>query len=86
MSQAIFQRISRQPPAPTAVARAPAIADPVPVGIAGFAMTTFILSCVNAGFFGGAAATPMVLGLAMFYGGLVQLLAACGPSAGARRS
>jgi len=53
----------------------PSIADPVPVGIAGFAMTTFILSCVNAGFFGGTAGTPMVLGLAMFYGGLVQLLA-----------
>jgi succinate-acetate transporter protein len=58
-----------------APAAAPAIADPVPVGIAGFAMTTFILSCVNAGFFGGTASTPMVLGLAMFYGGLVQLLA-----------
>jgi uncharacterized protein len=55
--------------------RVPAIADPVPVGIAGFAMTTFVLSCVNAGFFGGTAATPMVLGLALFYGGLVQLLA-----------
>lgn len=51
------------------------IADPVPVGIAGFAMTTFILSCVNAGFFGGTTSTPMVLGLAIFYGGLVQLLA-----------
>ena len=51
------------------------IADPVPVGIAGFGMTTFILSCVNAGFFGGTSATPMVLGLAIFYGGLVQLLA-----------
>ena len=38
-------------------------------------MTTFILSCVNAGFFGGTAAAPMVLGLAIFYGGLVQLLA-----------
>jgi succinate-acetate transporter protein len=56
-------------------ARMPGIADPVPVGIAGFAMTTFILSCINAGFFGGTAATPMVLGLAIFYGGLVQLLA-----------
>jgi uncharacterized protein len=62
-------------PAAQPAARAPSIADPVPVGIAGFAMTTFILSCVNAGFFGGTAATPMVLGLAMFYGGLVQLLA-----------
>jgi succinate-acetate transporter protein len=38
-------------------------------------MTTFVLSCLNAGFFGGSAATPMVLGLAIFYGGLVQLLA-----------
>lgn len=58
-----------------APARLPGIADPVPVGIAGFAMTTFILSCINAGFFGGTSATPMVLGLAIFYGGLVQLLA-----------
>lgn len=57
------------------LAGALSIADPVPVGIAGFGMTTFILSCVNAGFFGGAAAAPMVLGLAIFYGGLVQLLA-----------
>jgi uncharacterized protein len=54
---------------------APSIADPIPVGIAGFAMTTFVLSCINAGFFGGTAGTPMVLGLAIFYGGLVQLLA-----------
>ena len=60
--------VAEQPPAR-------AIADPVPVGIAGFAMTTFVLSCINAGFFGGAAAAPMVLGLAIFYGGLVQLLA-----------
>jgi uncharacterized protein len=56
-------------------ARAPSIADPIPVGIAGFAMTTFILSCVNAGFFSGTAGTSMVLGLAIFYGGVVQLLA-----------
>ena len=51
------------------------IADPVPGGIAVFGMTTFFLSCINAGFFGGTSATPMVLGLAIFYGGLVQLLA-----------
>ncbi len=57
------------------LARPPAIADPIPVGIAGFAMTTFVLSCTNAGFFGGTTSTPMVLGLAIFYGGLVQLLA-----------
>jgi succinate-acetate transporter protein len=70
----ISARAGAEPAAPPA-ARRPAIADPVPVGIAGFAMTTFILSCVNAGFFGGAKAAPMVLGLAIFYGGIVQLLA-----------
>ncbi|MGB6581863.1 MAG: GPR1/FUN34/YaaH family transporter [Streptosporangiaceae bacterium] len=37
----------------------PIIADPVPVGIVGFAMTTFILSCVDAGFFGGTAVPQM---------------------------
>ena len=62
-------------PAPGTAARLPSLADPVPLGIAGFAMTTFALSCVNAGFFGGAASAPMVIGLAIFYGGLVQLLA-----------
>jgi len=71
--------ISEHVRAPASEARPSAgplsIADPVPVGIAGFGMTTFILSCVNAGFFGGASAAPMVLGLAIFYGGLVQLLA-----------
>ncbi len=51
------------------------IADPIPIGIAGFGMTTFVLSCLNSGFFGGAEAVPMVLGLAIFYGGLVQLIA-----------
>ncbi|MDR0346615.1 MAG: acetate uptake transporter [Nocardiopsaceae bacterium] len=60
---------------PETTARVSAIADPVPVGIAGFAMTTFVLSCINAGFFTGAAGAPMVLGLAIFYGGLVQLIA-----------
>ncbi|MGH3446818.1 MAG: acetate uptake transporter [Nocardioidaceae bacterium] len=64
------RHVAETPPAP-----APTIADPVPVGIAGFAMTTFVLSCTNAGFFGGTEATPMVLGLTIFYGGLVQLLA-----------
>lgn len=71
------QAVEREMPAEAVreVAPAPSIADPVPVGIAGFAMTTFVLSCINAGFFGGPTATPMVLGLTIFYGGLVQLLA-----------
>ena len=37
------------PAADQVPARMPGIADPVPVGIAGFAMTTFILSCINGG-------------------------------------
>jgi succinate-acetate transporter protein len=71
----ISERLHATPTAAEQAPRAPALADPVPVGIAGFAMTTFVLSCINAGFFGGTANTPMVLGLAIFYGGLVQLLA-----------
>ena len=50
------------------------IADPGPLGLAGFAATTFALSVVNAGLIGKGAA-PVVLPLALFYGGLAQLLA-----------
>lgn len=63
------------PGAGVEAAPAPSIADPVPVGLAGFALTTFVLSAINAGFFGGMPALPVVLGVAAFYGGLVQLLA-----------
>jgi uncharacterized protein len=46
-------------------------ADPAPLGLAGFALTTFLLSGHNASFI------PDVIwiGPALFYGGLVQLLA-----------
>lgn len=50
------------------------VADPGPLGLAAFAMTTFVLSCVNAGL-AAKAIEPVVLPLALFYGGLVQLLA-----------
>ncbi|MDP9118278.1 MAG: acetate uptake transporter [Actinomycetota bacterium] len=50
------------------------IADPGPLGLAGFAMTTFFLSVVNTNMVG-ASVTTVVLGLALFYGGLAQLLA-----------
>jgi hypothetical protein len=52
-----------------------AIADPGPLGLAGFAMTTFVLSCFNAGLIKGAALEAVVLPLALFYGGIAQLLA-----------
>jgi len=51
-----------------------AFADPGPLGLAGFAMTTFFLSSVNIGWLADKT-TPVVLGLALFYGGLAQLLA-----------
>jgi succinate-acetate transporter protein len=53
---------------------APATANPGPLGLCGFALTTFVLSCINAGLFP-AGATNIVVGLALFYGGLAQLLA-----------
>ncbi len=52
----------------------PPVADPAPLGLGAFALTTFVLSCFNAGL-----VSPKLLGvvlpLGLFYGGLVQLLA-----------
>ncbi|MEO7130563.1 MAG: acetate uptake transporter [Dermatophilaceae bacterium] len=53
---------------------ASAIADPAALGLGAFAMTTFVLSVVNAGLID-KSAEPVVLALALFYGGLAQLLA-----------
>jgi uncharacterized protein len=50
------------------------IADPGPLGLAAFALTTFVLSIFNAGLMG-AGGEPIVFGLALTYGGLAQLLA-----------
>jgi succinate-acetate transporter protein len=52
----------------------PSIANPAPLGLAGFAMTTFVLSMINANFVSGGD-TGIVLGLALAYGGIAQLLA-----------
>ena len=52
----------------------PAVADPAPLGLAAFALTTFVLSAHNAGLFGTVAST-IVIGLAIFYGGLAQFMA-----------
>ena len=50
------------------------IADPGPLGLAGFAGTTLFLSCVNADLLP-ATVVGGVFGLAIFYGGIAQLLA-----------
>ncbi len=49
-------------------------ADPGPLGLAGFALTTFVLSVFNAGLVS-KAGEPVVLGLALAYGGIAQLVA-----------
>ncbi len=61
----------------TEVATAPvlpanAVADPAPLGLAAFALTTFLLSAKNAGWRRRADAW---LGFAFAYGGFIQLLA-----------
>lgn len=49
-------------------------ADPGPLGLAAFALTTFVLSMFNAGLVS-KAGEPVVLGLALAYGGIAQVLA-----------
>jgi succinate-acetate transporter protein len=62
--------------AEAAAARVPQvrIADPGPLGLAAFALTTFVLSMFNADLVS-KGGEPVVLGLALAYGGLAQLLA-----------
>ena len=55
---------------PTLIESVPA-ADPAPLGLAAFALTTFILSGNNATFIPGV----IWVGAALFYGGMTQLLA-----------
>ena len=52
-------------------------ANPSPLGLSAFALTTFVLSAANAGLIppGIVAGGAIVIGLALFYGGLVQVLA-----------
>ena len=47
-------------------------ANPAPLGLMGFGMTTVLLNIHNAGFF---PLSAMVLSMGVFYGGLIQILA-----------
>jgi len=78
MAENVYQNggakhVAPAPPHP----HVPGIANPAPLGLMGFAMTTFVLSCYNAGIFGISVTTPpnVVIGLAFFYGGIAQFLA-----------
>jgi succinate-acetate transporter protein len=61
-----------QPAAPAAAAP---VADPAPLGLAAFALTTFLLSAANARWTNGNSAGTAFLGYALAYGGAAQLLA-----------
>jgi succinate-acetate transporter protein len=52
----------------------PKLADPGPLGLGAFALTTFVLSMFNSGLVSDKG-EPVVFGLALAYGGLAQLLA-----------
>jgi succinate-acetate transporter protein len=56
------------------VAATSPVADPAPLGLAAFALTTFLLSAANAGWMTHATGNAW-LGYAFAYGGLCQLLA-----------
>ena len=72
--------VTRKSPAVAPRAAAPAaaapssIADPGPLGLAAFALTTFVLSMFNADLIS-KGGESVVLGLALAYGGGAQLLA-----------
>ncbi len=77
MEAATIERSRRQDPARADGATPNSTwkpADPGPLGLAAFAMTTFVLSMFNSNLVD-AKGTPVVLGLALAYGGIVQLLA-----------
>ncbi len=51
-------------------------ANPAPLGLFGFGLTTLVLSFVNSNLVGGGPASfPIVLGMAIAFGGVAQLLA-----------
>lgn len=53
------------------------VADPIPLGLSAFAFTTAVLGCTYAGFIlpRGGVGISLVVAAALFYGGIVQILA-----------
>jgi succinate-acetate transporter protein len=68
------QELTKTRPAPPAVTHK---INPAPLGLIAFGLTTFVLSCYNAGIWGIQVDSPpnVVIGLAVFYGGLGQAIA-----------
>ncbi|CAM6040680.1 unnamed protein product [Sphagnum compactum] len=68
---------TKRRPAPPAAAPVTNTINPAPLGLIAFGLTTFVLSCYNAGIWGIQVDSPpnVVIGLAVFYGGLAQFIA-----------
>lgn len=62
------------PTAAPATTSGGSVANPAGLGLAGFAITTMMLSLINANIVGGAA-EPVMFGMALMFGGVAQLLA-----------
>ncbi|QZA78572.1 acetate uptake transporter [Deefgea tanakiae] len=58
--------------APTLFAEKDLTANPAPLGLMGFGMTTVLLNLHNLGLFGNSA---MILAMGIFYGGIAQVIA-----------
>jgi uncharacterized protein len=69
----VTERYGHDAPDEAVIERPPLlpVADPAPLGLGAFALTTFMLSGHNVGFIPDIA----WVGLALFYGGIIQLLA-----------
>ena len=50
------------------------LANPAPLGLMGFGMTTVLLNIHNAGFF---PVSAVILAMGIFYGGITQMMAGC---------
>ncbi|MCL1940242.1 MAG: acetate uptake transporter [Desulfovibrionaceae bacterium] len=53
-------------------ASSPGTANPAPLGLAGFALTTILLNIHNAGFYD---ISVMIMSMGVFYGGIAQIIA-----------
>ena len=51
------------------------LANPGPVGLCGFALTTWLLSLINGGFFTAPEGVGLVLGMVLAFGGIAQVIA-----------
>ena len=51
------------------------IANAAPLGLSAFALTMALLSCINAGFIVPSTGINIFVGIGLFYGGIVQILA-----------